>query len=298
MVVNSILPLLQRHHSSTIAAISCLTDILDAGRSNEIAQDTAQNIFDRVIPTVTLVLSFGNLYPKAKYEGPRDDTKLVERVASFYCQLLSTRHEKEANMVLLWLRREIDTAENRIFHAFVLPFLERLYDMLQKYEQSVSDTLQETCQHMVLVLLTRCVGMEPAKPTTWTRSPCGCESKDCPACPKLDEFLKDPGQEVGYFEDDEPIYGFGHLHGRAGSGWSRQGHHECVPGYEMWDGRKMLKIKKSNYEWTFGHEQWEIRYKKVSGKLKNCLQPARALLGERYEELVEMRPVKIVTESG
>lgn len=226
MVFDSVLPLLDRYHSSTGAAVSYLAGSFEAGCRNENAQDIAKSSFDNAVPAVISVLSFGSLYPKAaqkepylysNFEGYRaydfyNEIKLVDRVLSFYCRCLSTHHEKEAHSVLRWPGLEVDTADNRVFHTFTFLFLENVYNKFQEYKLSVSYMLQETCQHMVLELLNRCVGMEPAKPTSWTRSLRGCGSKDCLACPRLDEFLRHPAKEIEYFENDQPGYGDGHLH--------------------------------------------------------------------------------------
>lgn len=159
---------------------------------------------------------------------------------------------------------------------------------MQQYDLSVSEMQQEACQHMVLVFLNRCVGMEPAKPTTWTRSTLGCRDGACLLCPKLDEFLEDPEKEVAYLEDDLPSWGRGHLH-------SQLYVHECTPNHEMEDGTRMLKIQKSDQEWASVHKAWELRCRNVVPSLKPGLAPSHPLLGERYEELVEMRPIKICT---
>ena len=74
------------------------------------------------------------------------------------------------------------------------------------------------------------------------------------------------------------------------------GSHECVPHYEMEDGRRMLKIKRSDKDRVHAHKKWKYGYNGgVGRKVKKDLKMCYLLLGERYEELVEMRPAKIVT---
>ncbi|CAF9927358.1 MAG: hypothetical protein ALECFALPRED_003690 [Alectoria fallacina] len=137
MVFDNVLPLLKRYHSSTAAAIPCLAGISEGGCRDEIAQDIAQSIFDNAVPAVIQNLSLGPLYLKEPQKKPYlytniegykgydfyHETKLVDRVLGFYCQSLFTYHEREANSVLRWLGEEVDTANNRIFHTFVLLFL-------------------------------------------------------------------------------------------------------------------------------------------------------------------------------
>ena len=72
---------------------------------------------------------------------------------------------------------------------------------------------------MVLELLNQSVGMEPTKPTSWTRFPRGCGSEDCLACPRLDKLLRHPAKGIVYLEDDQSKYGKGRLNKRAGGGF-------------------------------------------------------------------------------
>ena len=216
-------------------------------------------------------------------------------MASFYCQCLYTHHDNEATCVLTWLEDEAETADIRIFHEVIFPFLENLPERMQSYNITVSETQQKASQHMVLAFLNRCVGKEPAKPTTWTRSTRGCGEAACSLCPKLDEFLKDPKKEIAYLEDVRDQWSRwskGHLYDLCGP-WSRA-KHECTPDHQMEDGRKLLRIKKTDSEWAETHKAWEGRCDRVAGALKHGLVESRPLLGERYDELVEMRPIKIL----
>lgn len=294
------LPLLKKHKSCTAGVIPCLAAIFEAGRNNEIPQSTAEYIFGKVVHMTTSALS---AFPKEINKEPyvhayfadrwRQKTELVQQVVSFYCQCLFTHHDNEAANVLNWLKDEANTADIRIFHEFILPFLAKLYEGMQQYDLRVSNTQQEACQHMMLAFLNRCVGMEPAKPTTWTRSSLGCGKETCLMCPRLNDFLKDPEKEIGYFEDDQPQYKWdkGHLHSQAS--WSYVHGHECTPNHKMEDGKKMLRIKKSDKEWADSHDRWKRRCDQVASTLKNGLISSRPLLGKRYRELVEMRPIKI-----
>ena len=296
--------MLKKHKCHTAGVISCLADIVEAGRKTDIPYDIAESIFDKALHTTTSSLSFRDLYPKqvrnepsfhrdfegyAAYEW-RDETKLVERIVSFYCQCLLTHHESEAADLLCWLREEAETADIRVFHEIIFRFLQNLPGRLQMYGLSVSEMQRQVCQHMVLAFLIRCVGTEPAKSTTWTRPALGCQDETCLLCPKLDDFLHDPEREFGYLEDKRlSWYGEGHLYDRA----SRWDGHECTRNHEMEDGRKMLRIKKLDKAWAHAHDAWKRKCDILTGKIKYGFFPSRALLGERYDELVEMRPIKL-----
>ncbi len=298
-----------KHKSCTETVISCLADIFEAGRTGKIPQDTAKFIFDKAVHTTTSALSFQASYPKKAQEPPNthpdfrgqkhyltsswwDQKDIAKRVVDFYCQCLYTHHDNEAACVLDWLEDAVETADIRIFHEIIFPLLENLPGRMQSYDITVSKTQQKASQHMVLAFLNRCVGMEPVKPTTWTRPTRGCGKAACLLCPKLREFLADPEKEIAYLEDEKSRYGNGHLHDIC-SPWSRF-KHECTPNHQMEDGRKLLRIKKTDCEWAEMHEAWEGRCGRVAGALKHGLVASRPLLGERYDELVEMGPIKIL----
>ena len=59
----------------------------------------------------------------------------------------------------------------------------------------------------------------------------------------------------------------------------------------------MLRIKKLDKEWAEVHDAWKRRFEVVINALKHGLIPSRPLLGEKDEELVEMRPIKISPEN-
>lgn len=173
---------------------------------------------------------------------------------------------------------------------------------MQIYGLQVSETLQEACQHVLLAFLHRYVGMEPAKHTTWTRPTRGCGSAFCLPCANLDDFLRDPEKEIEYFGDGTAAPEWiNHLLIRAsGSPWP---YHECTPDYKMEDGRTMLRIKKSNEGWAAAYDAWKHKYDAWKHKYANAvseleslaLNISRPLLGDRYEELMEMRPIRLPT---
>ena len=302
-LVNSILPMLKKYHTATPGAISCLAEFFDAGKSSELAPKLANQVFDTLVTLVTKSLSFDRLYPKEKSPNepyiPKDFTYgaygkrqdyIADKIASFYSQCLSTNRSKEADAVLNWLHKAVNTADLSIFPTFVLSIIPKLNEKVQSYGLDVSEKQQKTCQHMMVTLLERCVGQEPAKPSTWARPSAGCGRKECKLCPELDKFLADPSQEIGFLKDEaKQRFEIRHLYSRA----KFHGDHECDEDHEMEDGSKMLKVKKTIRSWEKGHSAWTGRWQTVVDEFRKSMNAARPLFGDRFDEIYKLRPIKV-----
>lgn len=134
------------------------------------------------------------------YEGS-PEKKLVNDVAHLYCRCLLRGHHVEATKVLGWIECEVEKANVCIFLRFLLPLLRIFAGILQKYDIPISVIHQKAAQDMFSIFLRRCVGMEPAKSTTWARDPRVCRNKDCVLCPGLRDFLIHPEREYAFFKD-------------------------------------------------------------------------------------------------
>ena len=153
--------------------------------------------------------------------------------------------------------------------------------------QSTAHTLLISCFH-------RCVGMEPSKPADWVRPQLQCSDKTCKLCPGLNNFLQDPLVAEKIF-DDVP-------------NWSSTGHiYSCVHYYSKEkseavrdethkDKKLKTKVIKTDNEYQETLRLWRERFNGVQAKvveLKGC----KGLLGDKYDELMEMRIVKLPKES-
>ena len=90
-------------------------------------------------------------------------------LACFYCQCISELLEDEAQSVLERLESEAETANVRIFPRPIIPFLKSFLNVLQIHQIPMSDIQQASSQRMIISLLHRCIGREPAKPSNWIR---------------------------------------------------------------------------------------------------------------------------------
>ena len=136
--------------------------------------------------------------------------------------------------------------------------------------------------------------MEPCKPTHWSRPPLGCKKATCKLCQELDSFLRDPLLAEKTF-DDPPEHS-----------WSHQGHIYYQVSYtteraeKVQDEEKKTNrtkvIKTDNVDKKI-HQLWKDKYDGVHSKvfqLKGC----KGILGGKYDELMDMRVVKLPTDSG
>ena len=135
---------------------------------------------------------------------------------------------------------------------------------------------------MITSLQSRCVGMEPAKPSTLARKPRGCGDESCEDCAKLNEFLKDPITASALFDDSKSNYGYG-----GGHVYSHATAHEC----KLDRKEKTVRVTKTNKDWEDEHREWLARYRGVREEL-SCLRSSQELLGEKYEEFVSLQGLR------
>ncbi|KAL9129633.1 MAG: hypothetical protein Q9217_001951 [Psora testacea] len=291
--VRSLLPALKKHHTDTVALLPFLAKVTEAGRTGGLSSGTAIIIFECLVQPTASGLSFKAFHSKGSYIEPAWYSKpdycdreqwenLAKHLAYFYCQCVSELFEEEARSVLAWLQVEADTANVRIFPRVIIPFLAIFLENLQTHGIPASAPLQSTCQHVIISLLHRCVGMEPAKPSTWTRKFKGCYSSSCEACSKLRQFFEDPTKESAVFNTTNLYYS--HLQ------FYTSPHESAVD-----HAKGTLEVTKTNKDWEYEHKSWQTRFDDVR-KVLGFLRSNRELLGERYEELASMRIIRVSEE--
>jgi len=310
----SVLPQMQKHSTKTKILIPFLAHIADssskelseeeavsqgaASKDKKALRDTVNKMIDTLIPAVTSALRLSDFHPKKKEpepywndcrfrELPKDkDTAFAKQVADLYCYCHTTGRNKDADLILAWLLTEAETASTTIFPAFIVPFLPAFRVALNKSGIQISKAEQTVSQHMVAEFLNRCVGSEPSKPTAWILSPLGpCyRPPDCKLCPELDRFLQDPLQEEREFKEINI-----HFHQRVSKRCYSDFAHQITKDES---GREILRVTKNDKV----HEEWEKRLNEVGGRMK-WFRRCETLLGDRYEELMDMRAVKLTTAS-
>ena len=229
------------------------------------------------------------MWPDAGYNRNGYHSGFGTILSQFYSQLKSTSFEIGAQTILDWLELGSEEVETSIFWEIVFPFLKSLPSTLQEYGLDFSSSHSAFCRQVLVQCLRRCVGDEPTKSPDWTRPAAGCDSKDCLACPTINDFLQDPAKEIACLEYTEPEYGKDHLHKQA----SHYLHgHECEPNYENETSVKRLRIKKADPEWEKAHREWEIRCHIVEPRYREAVEAAKPLLGKEYDDMLNMAAIK------
>ncbi|KAL9005009.1 MAG: hypothetical protein Q9188_002190 [Gyalolechia gomerana] len=147
---------------------------------------------------------------------------------------------------------------------------------------------QECIQSLVEIHITRAVGQEPRKPSNWAR-PEETEPKcyrQCDGCSKMEAFLMDPKLQH-YTLSSNDLY---HL----------ENQHYGFKYFKVERDRKddTIAVTKTTKWWEEQHQNWETR---SSGALKTLQKLPQAelksCLGHRYDEIMDLRMVKIIDEA-
>ena len=285
LICSSVLPFLNKDVSATATLVAFLAEMYIAVRDEHIPDKSANPFFETLLKPTASKLSLELLHPKQKTQEPcwwdfshpgrMYEPRLAEQVACFYCLCRLRGSNAEAGSLLAWLKEEADSAHVAIFPYLLLPLLKVFRSSLAKYNITVSAEIKETCVYIATKLQTRCVGLEPAKPSNWSREPKGCKDPDCTLCPKLNVFLADPEKEEEIFVDN------------------RDGHLRRQAGYSLeikYAGGSSLKITKKDTKWESEHRRWQERFDSVRKKLP-LFDAVKDLYGERCQELQSMRGI-------
>lgn len=100
--------------------------------------------------------------------------------------------------------------------------------------------------------------------------------------------MKDPAAEVACFQDTKVKYG--HLSEQVG--WHKQKYENVKK-----DGIDMIEVTKTDTLWKEAHTEWKDRCTSISYRLK-ALELCRGILEDKFEELMEMRMVKIPVQGA
>ena len=296
-----ILDLLKKYSKRTIVMISFVAEMFDACDRQEISSIITIQIFNDLVGSIIAAPSLSIFHPKQKSQEPHWDPdqstreciadkeyvekcKFAKKVAVFYQQCLSNGHDGNAASVLLWLESEADTANVCIFPSFIIPFLLALQETLDQHRLSINAAQQAACQKLILTFLNRCVGMEPGRPSEWYRDEpppsfyIYYHCSGCTSCSTLKDFLNNPAQEIAYFDvEDDRWKHVEYCTNQPKAGYVNKWIMET----------NMVQVTKIDPK----HTEWEERFEGVQSALKS-LQSCRALLGDKYDELMEMRMVK------
>ncbi|KAG8526058.1 uncharacterized protein KY384_000820 [Bacidia gigantensis] len=187
----------------------------------------------------------------------------------------ATAHEgKLPSRFLNKIEDQVPKLTNEQVKEFLTPFLHKMINVID----SSAPQAQKTAQILAATYIQRFVGIEPAKPTDWARpeeimDPTKCDTKkQCKECAEMNAFLKDPEQQTFQIPTKPSGEISSHLRYR----------YDYFKNFEQEKG-----VGKR-------HTQWEERAAQAVSALQKLPQPGlKECLGKRYDEIVELRAVKV-----
>lgn len=214
----------------------------------------------------------------------------------------------ELDQLLGKFEKEATTTSGDDLDNIVIPFLNKMLDVYERQNQQSllpTDRFRRFVHHLLSCYVKNYVQMEPAPPRDWRRSRKGCGCSDCQS---LDRFLIDPRQEVEHFAMAEKRRK--HLEYKLGAPMQE----DYILSVIRKGSPHTLEVRKTVREWQRLHEKWKKRCHKASGqirgldcnngRLKGILNAARPESqgvredGDPYEDLVQMRLVKLPPQDG
>ncbi|KAJ9637150.1 hypothetical protein H2199_007436 [Coniosporium tulheliwenetii] len=201
---------------------------------------------------------YGAPAPPKPRKAPLDPKAMAELLRD----CLSENFDMEAKTILEKVISEADRIDTSDFHTMLLPFLKEVITVMQAQEIPPTDSrFQSLYQSVINSYIKRYVGMEPAPPPNWTRSPVGC---GCADCNRLDQFLLD-SQRGDYTYETE----------RIGSPHT-------------------LVVKKTNKSYKDALHKWQARREEARSDIMALGdENLRTLLRDRYEELTQFTAVSL-----
>ncbi|KAI9706510.1 MAG: hypothetical protein M1836_003516 [Candelina mexicana] len=303
MLFQCVLPIAKKFVSNSSFTIGFTRGLFGAGEKNRIPENAVSNIFRDLLSDLIPAFTLGVQVPSPKrprlgytsYDSERSETSEESEpslmtggeLADLIEQCISLGLEHEVDQILIKLQTEISDMDTSDLGTFVIPFLEEFLTILEEQEIPLSTPrYQSFFKHALNSYITRYVNLEPAPPKDGTRKELegtGCGCKDCNS---LNEFLFDPAQKSTTFSMPEKRRK--HIELRI----------EPIPHLKVETIRTTkpfsLKVEKTEADWKEEHDMWEKRSKEVEKQLKGLgLQKLREILGEKYDELVEQRVVKL-----
>jgi len=294
---HAVLPFTKRNISDTPAVISLFVRVFEnaehAGVTPNVLSEFCRSILPDMVQSLTLCYSEegrrrGLAVPR--YNGiyrqnPSTRTTLEDGtfIAKLVDTCLSLGFDNEVTELLDKIGREVFHVTVDDYDKVVYPFLNGLVTVLQARAIPFSiPQYQHVFRSAIEAYIQNYVKMEPEAPRDWTRSKRGC---GCADCRDLDRFLISPTQEVGRFAMAESRRK--HLEKRV---W-----HTLQESTERGRVPYTLVLRKTNkIEYHSAHDEWQRRCTRAVQQIRDLGEaPLRDLLAERYQELLELRPVKL-----
>ena len=275
--------------------------LLRAENNNAIQDGVAKNIYRDVLADLIPAFKFevhlplpkrttqfqrrgGRERPEQSKPSLMDGDEIATLINN--CRSLGLAEETEALMSHVIESSKI--VEASAFGTLIMPTLTRLIELSQLSGVSLKEPfLRFFVQQLLDTYIQRYVGKEPAKPQDWARARRGCGCRDCQ---DLDDFLIDPKKQVGRFAVAKKRRA--HLHNKLESfGFTHETEYQGSP--------QTLVVTKNSFGWQSSHKVWRQRCSEAQQTLQRFgTSNLQELLGERYNEVVNLEAVKLDATGG
>ena len=190
----------------------------------------------------------------------------------------------EMNEMIAKLKKEADEVNVIALEQVLMPSLTSLPQVMHEQQTSRgTENYQDLYKHIINRYVLRYVGVKPCKPSNWSFPTGGC---GCGDCSTLDSFLSSLSRQTVEFTTTGPNQD--HIKGRVSS---------------LRDIRTSMRknkraphtliLTKTMDEWQSSRDMWSGRYSSAFSTIKNVgIDKLRQLLGNKFDELVNMRQVK------
>ena len=210
-----------------------------------------------------------------------------------FCLASDLVHEEK--YLLNRIASEASKADDRTLNIILIPFLQSLRRVMD--QNSVLYTTQDyrnLFQYIIALYIIEYVKMEPSRPANQTCPRAGCGARrECQDCWELDEFLRNPIEHcmdlttTGQRRD--------HVERRVLASQSPYYRCDTIPNPQSRHGPHTLRITKTLTEaWGASRSAWSRRCAQAKDMLAAIGHDAlRQLLGNKYDEYVELRSVRL-----
>ena len=259
-----------------------------------------REVFSEMIPAFTI--ENGNIPAKRRKIIPTPTTSpgstdtdpwslAGNRIAHLIGCCLAWGLEDEENHLIKKIAREASSADHRTLDVILMPFLQTLRQIME--QNSIPFTRQDyryLFQDIINLFIFKYVKEEPLRPANQTCSKAGCGiGRQCQDCWDLDDFLRHPSHKswdlttTGQRRD--------HVERRVLGSQSPCFRCDTI---ENPHAPHTLRVTKTlNDAWEASHLAWLRRVTHAKDMLMAIGRDAlEQLLGDKYEECVELRAVR------
>lgn len=209
-----------------------------------------------------------------------------DRIAEVFSHCLSMGLKDEMDQLVAKLKQEAGKADSVALEQVLMPFLRNLPQVMRDQDiPLVTENYQELFKQVISLYVFRYVRREPQRPPNWACPKKGCGCKDCV---HLDLFLSSPTRQTMEFTTTGPKRN--HIEDRV------RGLNEICTSTKM-NGRAphTLILTKTMDWWKSSHDAWSNRCSLALASINSIgIDNLKQLLGDKYDELVDMRQVKLV----